>query len=70
MLTRGHIGSGKNAVQRALFRNIPLGDDPLAAPQVNGPKPDQARSKRSRFITLTHAATKSATNFALESELA
>ena len=38
MLTRGHIGSGKNAVQRALFRKIPLGDDHLAVPQVNGLK--------------------------------
>src|SRR5215475_308468 len=31
---------------------------------------DQARSKRSRFITLVHAATKSFTNFSLESEQA
>src|SRR5690242_11844598 len=28
---------------------------------------DQARSKRSRFITLVHAATKSFTNFSFES---
>ena len=28
---------------------------------------DQARSKRSRFITLFHAATKSCTNFSWES---
>src|SRR5438477_11483688 len=28
---------------------------------------DQARSKRSRFITLAHAATKSRTNFSFES---
>jgi AcrR family transcriptional regulator len=30
-------------------------------------KHDQARSKRSRFITLFHAATKSCTNFSWES---
>ncbi len=30
-------------------------------------RPDQARSNRSRFITLVHAATKSFTNFSLES---
>src|SRR5205814_284602 len=29
---------------------------------------DQARSKRSAFITLVHAATKSLTNFSFESE--
>ena len=28
---------------------------------------DQARSKRSRFMTLSHAATKSRTNFSFES---
>ena len=30
---------------------------------------DQARSKRSRFITLAHAATKSCTNLSCPSEL-
>ena len=31
---------------------------------------DQATSKRSRFMTLSHAATKSRTNFSFESSLA
>ncbi len=31
---------------------------------------DQARSNRSRFITLSHAATKSFTNFSFASSLA
>jgi len=31
---------------------------------------DQARSNRSRFMTLSHAATKSCTNFSCESSLA
>jgi len=31
---------------------------------------DQARSNRSRFMTLTHAATKSRTNFSFASSLA
>ncbi|HKN49087.1 MAG TPA: hypothetical protein VJ010_02555 [Actinomycetota bacterium] len=34
------------------------------------PDSDQARSKRSRFMTLSHAATKSRTNFSLAPSLA
>jgi hypothetical protein len=33
-------------------------------------RPDQARSNRSRFITLSHAATKSRANFSFASSLA
>src|SRR5206468_13053929 len=34
---------------------------------IRGLERDQARSKRSRFMTLSHAATKSRTNFSFES---
>ncbi|RPK85753.1 hypothetical protein EES45_01240 [Streptomyces sp. ADI97-07] len=46
-------------------------------PRTSGPaltgrpgRQDQTRSNRSRFITLSHAATKSFTNFSLASSLA
>ena len=42
---------------------------PFVAPRPNVRGP-QARSKRSRFITLFHAATKSRTNFSFASSLA
>jgi hypothetical protein len=40
---------------------------PRSASSADPGTPDQAMSKRSRFITLFHAATKSRTNFSFES---
>ncbi len=40
---------------------------PVAAAADRRRKRDYARSKRSRFMTLSHAATKSCTNFSFES---
>ena len=39
-------------------------------PSAAKPRLDQSRSKRSRFITLSHAATKSCTNLSRASSLA
>jgi hypothetical protein len=44
--------------------------DDGAVVSANLVRRDYARSKRSRFITLVHAAAKSFTNFAFESALA
>ena len=54
-----------------------VGDQPESLPDAwnhvtchAGWTPDQARSKRSRFMTLSHAATKSRTNFSFASSQA
>jgi hypothetical protein len=58
---RGMMGYGM-AVRKGLLRRTKISPAPK--------KPfrrDQTRSKRSRFITLVHAATKSLANFSFES---
>jgi hypothetical protein len=60
---------GMTAYERVIFENDcgrHLGR-PRSA--FDGPTRDQATSKRSRFITFVHAATKSRTNFSCASEL-
>src|SRR5579875_2629650 len=62
-------GSGPPAGRRDITRRARRAA-PGAGPPTRGPAPEgpgQRRSNRSRFITLSHAATKSRTNFSLAS---
>jgi len=47
--------------------NVVVGDPDVVNRVTNFDAGDQARSKRSRFMTLSHAITKSRTNFSFES---
>ena len=60
--------SGTPSRRRA--RPRPIAPPPIWRRRCVGPSADQARSKRSRFMTLTHAATKSRTNLSPASLLA
>jgi len=62
-------GRRKLALDPAVQNESGAHPDPECAPEVvkNLSGLDQAMSKRSRFITLVHAATKSFTNFSFES---
>jgi len=59
-------GAGRLSFPRRGFAPAPRGRRQLRRARVPA-HPHQARSKRSRFITLVQAATKSCTNFACES---
>ena len=57
-------------LQSFVFRNISAQADPYGPTWALGQRRDQLTSNRSRFMTLTHAATKSFTNFSCASSLA
>ena len=52
---------------RCALGHIVVGDPDVVNRLTKSEEADQARSKRSRFMTLSHAATKSRTNFSFES---
>jgi hypothetical protein len=64
------LAATRLVVHRARRRGRRTGSRPGRPTRGRPGRRDQARSKRSRFITLTHAATKSRTNFSRASSLA
>ena len=67
--TRTHAVSASSPAIDA-GRSFCLETDQRGSPRPSDLGSDQARSKRSRFMTLAHAATKSCTNFSLASSAA
>ena len=60
-------GSVATLVKLFHFGDLPEGNGHFPEAFLIGHLGDQARSKRSRFITLFHTATKSCRNFSWES---